>query len=59
LGFGENNKGMKIRLNSPHSEIGAKWTTEARRRLAGLRSGKIDAVPGEAVFERILERFNR
>ena len=32
------------------------WLAVARQRLAELRSGKVAAVPGEAVFERILSR---
>jgi putative addiction module component (TIGR02574 family) len=46
-------------LNPPQSEIDAKWTKEARRRLVELRSGKVETVPGEAVFERVRERFKR
>ena len=46
-------------LNTPQSEIDAQWATEAKRRLSELRSGKIHAVPGEAVFERVWERFKR
>jgi hypothetical protein len=32
------------------------WLTVARRRLSELRSGEVVAVPGEAVFERLLSR---
>ena len=46
-------------LNPPQSEIDAQWATKAKRRLAELRSGKVDAVPGEAVFKRVWERFKR
>ena len=46
-------------LNPPQSEIDAKWTKGARRRLVELRSGKVETVPGEAVFERVRERFKR
>ncbi len=46
-------------LNPPQSEIDAQWATEAKRRLAELRSGKVDAVPGEAVFQRVWEHFKR
>jgi putative addiction module component (TIGR02574 family) len=46
-------------LNPPQSEIDAQWAKEAKRRLSELRSGKVDAVPGEAVFERIRDRFKR
>jgi putative addiction module component (TIGR02574 family) len=46
-------------LNPPQSEIDAQWAIEAKRRLAELRSGTVEAVPGEAVFERVWERFKR
>jgi putative addiction module component (TIGR02574 family) len=46
-------------LNPPQSEIDAQWAAEAKRRLSELRSGKVDAVPGEAVFERVRELFKR
>ena len=46
-------------LNPPQSEIVAQWAPEAKRRLSELRSGKADAVPGEALFERIRDRFKR
>ena len=32
------------------------WLTVARCRLSELRSGEVVAVPGEAVFERLLIR---
>lgn len=46
-------------LNPPQSEIDAQWTAEAKRRLAELRSGKVETIPGEAVFERVWDRFKR
>lgn len=46
-------------LNPPQSEIDTQWAAEAKRRLAELRSGKAEAIPGEAVFERVWERFKR
>lgn len=44
-------------LNSPQSEIDAEWAAEAKRRLSELRSGRVEAVPGETVFERAWKRF--
>ena len=44
-------------LNPPESEIDTKWAAAAQRRLEEIRSGAIDAIPGEQVFERIWERF--
>jgi putative addiction module component (TIGR02574 family) len=46
-------------LNSPRSEIDAQWAREAERRLAELRSGEVEAVPGEDMFERVREDFKR
>ena len=45
-------------LNPPDSQIDAKWTTVAKKRLAELRSGEVQAVPGEEVFNRIWNRFS-
>ena len=44
-------------LNTPESEIDEKWAIVAKRRLAELRSGKVEAVPGEEVFKKIWDRF--
>lgn len=46
-------------LNQPESEIDKKWTMEAKRRLAELRSGHVEAVPGEDVFGRVWDRFDK
>ena len=46
-------------LNIPNPDIDKAWASAARRRLAELRSGRVRAVPGEQVFERIRERFAR
>ncbi len=46
-------------LNQPQSEIDKKWVAVANRRLLELRNGAVDAVPGQKVFERIWERFDR
>ena len=44
-------------LNQPESEIDKKWANEAKRRLDELRSGRVEAIPGEEVFEKVWERF--
>ncbi len=46
-------------LNTPESEIDAKWTEVAKRRLGELRSGKVEAMPGKEVFEKIWNRFSK
>lgn len=44
-------------LNMPDTGIDAKWTEVAKRRLQDLRSGKVNPVPGDVVFDRALKRF--
>ena len=46
-------------LNIPVPDIDAEWTVVAKRRLAELRSGRVNPVPGDMVFARIRERFGR
>ena len=46
-------------LNQPEFGIDKKWAKEAKRRLAELRSGCVQAVPGEEVFEKVWERFEK
>jgi len=44
-------------LNPPEAEIDRKWAAVAKRRLAQLRSGQFQPVPGDAVFAKIRKRF--
>lgn len=46
-------------LNPPDATHAAAWTAVARRRLDELRSGKDVAIPGEAVFARIQQRYEK
>jgi len=46
-------------LNPPNSEIDRKWADTAERRLAELRSGRVKSVPGNDVFGRLRERFEK
>ncbi|MBF6647863.1 addiction module protein [Methylobacter sp. BlB1] len=46
-------------LNQPESKIDKKWVVTATQRLTELRSGSVDAVPGEKVFEKIWQRFEQ
>jgi putative addiction module component (TIGR02574 family) len=46
-------------LNPPQSEVDAQWQTEAKRRLAEVRTGQVTAIPGQAVFERVWKRYAR
>lgn len=43
-------------LNAPESAIDSAWMDVAQRRLDELRAGRVEAVPGDAVFERIRQR---
>ena len=46
-------------LNAPQSETDSQWASETKRRLSELRAGTVKAVPGEAVFEHVRDRFRR
>ena len=45
-------------LNQPESEIDKEWAKEAKRRLDDFRVGKINTIPGEEVFRKIMGRFS-
>lgn len=40
-------------LNPPESKIDEKWALVAEKRLKEVRSGAVETVPGEEVFEKI------
>ena len=46
-------------LNMPDPDIDKEWAVVAKRRLAELRSGRVNPVQGDQVFTRIRERFGR
>ena len=46
-------------LNPSDATHAAAWAAVARRRLDELRSGKIAPIPGEAVFARIQQRYEK
>jgi putative addiction module component (TIGR02574 family) len=46
-------------INPPMAEIDTEWVRVAKRRLAELRSGRATAVPGNEVFARIRDRFQK
>ncbi|MBV5307070.1 MAG: addiction module protein [Desulfobulbaceae bacterium] len=46
-------------LNQPESEIDKNWASVAKRRLAEMKSGAVEAVPGQKVFEDIWKRFEQ
>ncbi|MBI3358207.1 MAG: addiction module protein [Nitrospirae bacterium] len=45
-------------LNPPKTDFDEKWALVAKRRLAELRAGKVKAVPGNKVFQKIWDRFS-
>jgi len=46
-------------LNPSSVEIDREWVKVARRRLAELRAGVVKPIPGEEVFAKIRERFEK
>ena len=46
-------------LNPPEAEIDKEWAVVAMRRLAEIRSGAVKPVPGQEVFDRVRERFEK
>lgn len=46
-------------LNQPESEIDKKWAIVAQRRLAEMKAGAVEAVPGKEVFDKIWQRFDK
>ncbi len=45
-------------LNPTQSNIDRKWIIIAKKRLSELRSGEVQAIPGEEVFNKIRNRFS-
>ena len=45
-------------LNPPDSDVDRRWVAVAKRRLAELRSGTVEALPGVEVFAKIWKRFS-
>ena len=46
-------------LNPPETEMDQKWAAVAQRRLAELRSGRVKAIPGAEVFDKVHRRFHK
>ena len=46
-------------LNQTESEIDKKWASLAQKRLEEIRSGSINTVPGNEVFKKIWQRFEK
>lgn len=46
-------------LNPPVAEIDIEWLEVSKRRLAELRSTHVKPIPGDEVFSKIRERFEK
>lgn len=46
-------------LNPVDDSAAAAWLATARRRLDDLDSGRVNAVPGDEVFERVRRRLGQ
>ncbi|MBI5406332.1 MAG: addiction module protein [Nitrospirae bacterium] len=46
-------------LNPISATKDVEWVKVAKRRLAELRSGRVKAIPGDDVFAKIRERFEK
>jgi putative addiction module component (TIGR02574 family) len=46
-------------LNQPELEIDKKWAAVAKQRLAEMKAGSGEAVPGQEVFDKIWHRFDK
>lgn len=46
-------------LNPVDESATAAWLAVARRRLDDLSSGRVEAIPGDAVFEKVRHRLAR
>lgn len=46
-------------LNAPDADMEKEWIKVAKKRLAELRSGSMKAVPGDEVFSKIQQRFEK
>ncbi|MDI6746102.1 MAG: addiction module protein [Rhodocyclaceae bacterium] len=46
-------------LNPADEATTAAWLAVARRRLDDMRSGRVEAIPGEAVFEKVRRRLEQ
>ncbi len=46
-------------LNPSSVEVDREWVKVAKRRLAELRTGAVKPIPGDEVFSKIRERFEK
>ncbi len=46
-------------LNPSQKEIDELWAKAAEKRVAEIREGKVKTIPGEMVFQQIIERLSK
>ena len=46
-------------FNQPESDIDDKWKEVAQKRLMEMRTGKVEPISGEEVFNNIWSKFER
>ncbi len=46
-------------LNQPECKLDTVWADVAKSRLAEFESGKVEAVDGKQVFDKIWQRFKK
>lgn len=46
-------------LDPPESEVDKKWTAAARGRMKEIRTGNVEAIPGDEVFAKIWKKFEQ
>ncbi len=46
-------------MNLTESEVDKDWAKLARKRLSELRTGQVEGIPGEVVFRKIWEKYEK
>lgn len=46
-------------ISAPRTEIDDAWNAEVERRIDEVESGKVKTIPGEEVFARMRERYEK
>ena len=46
-------------FNQPESDIDDKWKEVAQKRLMEMRTGKVEPISGDEVFNKIWSKFER
>ncbi|MEE9430888.1 MAG: addiction module protein [Melioribacteraceae bacterium] len=45
-------------LNPSEQQIDKKWIAVAKKRLDEIRTGKVELIPGEEVFDKVWKKFS-